>query len=199
VTVLSDGADGPRSLGEAASPGPARHVLDWFHLSMRVQHVAQTARGWSRGTEQDPQQGAMLAERIERIRWRLWHGKVQKALELIGEILEEVKAHDAKTELAKVYLRRFESVLRELESYVSSQSTSIINYAAAARRSASPPADDGKAADALVAKRSSLHAQSSNGSDEWNLRTRPRTNGSIAAPALPPHNAPTFETVSATV
>jgi transposase len=28
VTILSDGADGPRSLGEAASPGPTHHVLD---------------------------------------------------------------------------------------------------------------------------------------------------------------------------
>jgi hypothetical protein len=35
VTILSDGADGPRSLGEAASPGPTYHVLDWFHLAMR--------------------------------------------------------------------------------------------------------------------------------------------------------------------
>jgi hypothetical protein len=39
VTILSDGADGPRSLGEAASPGPTHHVLDWFHLAMRVQHA----------------------------------------------------------------------------------------------------------------------------------------------------------------
>ncbi|CAO3363649.1 hypothetical protein [Azospirillum palustre] len=28
VTILSDGADGPRSLAGAASVGPARHVLD---------------------------------------------------------------------------------------------------------------------------------------------------------------------------
>jgi hypothetical protein len=28
VTILSDGADGPRSLGEAASGGPTHHVLD---------------------------------------------------------------------------------------------------------------------------------------------------------------------------
>jgi hypothetical protein len=34
VTILSDGADGPRSLGQPASPGPTRHVLDWFHLAM---------------------------------------------------------------------------------------------------------------------------------------------------------------------
>ena len=43
ITVLSDGADGPRSLGEAASIGPTHHALDWFHLAMRIQHVAQAA------------------------------------------------------------------------------------------------------------------------------------------------------------
>ena len=36
LTILSDGADGPRSLGEAASIGPTFHVLDWFHLAMRI-------------------------------------------------------------------------------------------------------------------------------------------------------------------
>jgi hypothetical protein len=36
-----------------AGPGPTHHVLDWFHPSMRVQHVAQAARSWS---------GARLAE-----------------------------------------------------------------------------------------------------------------------------------------
>jgi hypothetical protein len=40
VIILSDGAEGPRSLGAAASIGPTRHVLDWFRLSMRIRHVA---------------------------------------------------------------------------------------------------------------------------------------------------------------
>jgi hypothetical protein len=43
VTVLSDGAEGPRG---AASDCPTHHVLDWFHLAMRPQHVAQTVKGW---------------------------------------------------------------------------------------------------------------------------------------------------------
>jgi hypothetical protein len=80
VTVLSDGAEGPRFLGETASPGPTRHVLDWFHLSMRVQHVTQTARSWPRGTKEDLQQGDKLAKKIERIRRRLWHGRPPKEL-----------------------------------------------------------------------------------------------------------------------
>src|SRR3712207_973466 len=50
VTILSDGADGPRSLGEAACIGPTSHAIDWLHLAMRIQHVAQAAKGWPTGT-----------------------------------------------------------------------------------------------------------------------------------------------------
>jgi hypothetical protein len=54
---------------------------------MRVQHVAQAARGWPDGTQSDRQAGARLAETIERTRWRLWHGQVRRALDLIDETL----------------------------------------------------------------------------------------------------------------
>ncbi len=54
VTILSDGADGPRSLGEAASTGTVFHVLDWFHLAMRIQHAAQCASGWPDATVRRP-------------------------------------------------------------------------------------------------------------------------------------------------
>jgi hypothetical protein len=74
VTILSDGADGPRSLGEAASVGPTRHVADWFHLAMRIQHVAQTAKGWPADTPGEREGGARLAGAVEHIRWRLWRG-----------------------------------------------------------------------------------------------------------------------------
>jgi hypothetical protein len=118
VTILSDGADGPRSLGEAASSGPTHHVLDWFHLAMRVQHVAQAATSWPDGTETDRQAGARLTETIERIRWRLWHGQVKRALDLIAETAA----------------RKVERLLGDLETYVSGQSNIIIDYATARRR-----------------------------------------------------------------
>ena len=135
ITVLTDGAEGPRSLGEAASPGLTRHVLDWFHLAMRVQHVAQTVRGWPCATDKDRQNGALFAETIERIRWRLWHGQVRRALDLIGETLEKLGRN--RLGLTEAYADRLKRTLQGLESYVSGQSGSIINYAAA-RRSAEP-------------------------------------------------------------
>ena len=84
-TILSDGAEGPRSLGEAASIGPTCHVLDWFHLAMRIQHVAQAVKGWPDITNRDRQDGALFADAVEHVRWRLWHGQVQRALDLIGD------------------------------------------------------------------------------------------------------------------
>jgi hypothetical protein len=126
VTVLSDGADGPRSLGEAASPGPTHHVLDWFHLAMRVRHVAQVAMSWPDTTETDRQAGARLAETIERIRWRLWHGQVKRAPGLIAETVMTVDATADHTESTAAG-RKVARLLVDLETYVSGQSDIIID------------------------------------------------------------------------
>src|ERR1700759_181158 len=105
VTILSDGADGPRSLGEAASTGTVFHVLDWFHLAMRVQHAAQCASGWAgarraakcaggggAATVRGPRAGARFADAVDPIRWRLWHGQTARALRLIQRTLAAVEA-----------------------------------------------------------------------------------------------------------
>ena len=132
LTILSDGADGPRSLGEAASVGPTHHVLDWFHLSMRIQHVAQSVKGWPDATAEDRQEGARLADIVDQhIRWRLWHGQVQRALDLIGDTPGplEIMANGefpVATAAAKVA-----GALRGLETYVSGLSDLIIDYATA--------------------------------------------------------------------
>jgi hypothetical protein len=128
VTVVSDGADAPRALGEKASPGPTRHVLDWFHLAMRLQHAAQTTKSWPCDSETDRCDGAALAECIEHIRWRMWHGQVQRALDLIREKLAWLE-----TRPAEPCAQRLLQHLRDLEVHVANQSASIIDYAAALR------------------------------------------------------------------
>src|SRR5208283_477848 len=135
VTILSDGADGPRSLGETASVGPTHHVLDWFHLSMRIQHVVQTVKAWPDDTAKDRQEGARLADVVDQhIRWRLWHGQVQRALDLISDTLGplEATANDEASPVAAP-AGKVAAVLRALETYVSGQSEIIIDYATARR------------------------------------------------------------------
>jgi hypothetical protein len=134
VTILSDGAEGPRSLGEAACVGPIRHVLDWFHLSMRIQHVAQAAMGWPDTAAEDRKTGASVAETIERIKWRLWHGRVRRGLDLIAETMATLDV-TAKTALpATSAALKVTRLPGELETYVCGQSDIIIDYATVRRR-----------------------------------------------------------------
>jgi hypothetical protein len=93
---------------------------------MRVQHVAQAAMSWPDATETDRQASALLAETIERIRWRLWHGQVRRALDLIAETVVTVDAAAGHTEPRT-------RLLGDLETYVSGQSDIIIDYATARR------------------------------------------------------------------
>ncbi|MFL5338371.1 MAG: ISKra4 family transposase [Geminicoccaceae bacterium] len=132
ITILSDGAQGPRYLGETASSGPTKHVLDWFHLSMRIQHVAQTVKSWPDATANDTATGARFADAVEHIRWRLWHGQVARALDLIGKTLVLLDAEvETVGSAAAAKVRR---VLRDLETYVTGQSDLIIDYGTARRR-----------------------------------------------------------------
>ena len=136
-TILSDGADGPRALGEAASVGPTWHVLDWFHLAMRIQHVAQAVKGWPDITNEDRQEGARLADAVEHVRWRLWHGQVQRALDLIGDTVAALDAIASRASPAGSTACKVGTLLRGLETYVAGQAALIIDYAAA-RHDAEP-------------------------------------------------------------
>src|ERR1700761_2558405 len=101
---------------------------------MRVQHVAQAATSWPDATEIDRDAGARLTETIERIRWRLWHGQVKRALDLIAETIVTVDvAADDKSPIAAT-ARKVARLRGDLETYVSVQANIIIDYATARRR-----------------------------------------------------------------
>lgn len=45
ITVISDGETALPNLVRSAADGKVRHVLDWWHISMRVQHVENALKG----------------------------------------------------------------------------------------------------------------------------------------------------------
>ena len=51
---------------------------------------------------------------IDRIRWRLWHGRPLGALDLIDELLEELEMPNRQIQLTAVYIKKLTGVLREL-------------------------------------------------------------------------------------
>ena len=86
---------------------------------------------WPDASAEDRKAGASLAETIERIKWRLWHGQVKRGLDLIAETMATLEATAEAISAATLKVTR---LLGELETYVCGQSAIIIDYATARRR-----------------------------------------------------------------
>jgi hypothetical protein len=65
VTMLTDGGDSVRALAAEIVPG-AVHVLDWFHIAMRLTGLGQYVKGLA---HHDPVEATALETRLERIKW----------------------------------------------------------------------------------------------------------------------------------
>jgi hypothetical protein len=81
ITFLTDGGEEVRSLTEGISPC-SEHVLDWFHITMRITVLRQFARGVA---QHDGEAGDRLLTELERIKWKLWHGNAVGARQVIGD------------------------------------------------------------------------------------------------------------------
>ena len=87
VTFLSDGGDTVRDLQFYLSP-ESEHVLDWFHVTMRLTVLGQYAKGLGRMPRRrgqpSPREEALTL--IERTKHFLWHGNVLRALETLDDL-----------------------------------------------------------------------------------------------------------------
>ncbi len=120
VTFLTDGGEEVRSLTERITP-EAEHVLDWFHIAMRITVLEQYARGVG---NQDEAEGKKLLQQLERIKWLLWHGNQHSARQETSNLREYV----ASLELNYQHLKRFRRTAREFAVYINNNSGSLINY-----------------------------------------------------------------------
>lgn len=68
ITFLSDGGRNVRELPLYLYPN-AEHILDWFHITMRLTVMEQQAKGVR--TEEDPELTADLLREVERLKWYL--------------------------------------------------------------------------------------------------------------------------------
>jgi hypothetical protein len=85
ITFLSDGGDTVRDLQLYLNPH-AEHLLDWFHVAMRLTVLQQIAKGLPdqiRDEEQDYPLRDPVIRNLERLKWFLWHGNVYKALQVV--------------------------------------------------------------------------------------------------------------------
>jgi hypothetical protein len=79
VTFLSDGGDTVRDLQMYLNP-QAEHLLDWFHISMRLTVMSQLAK--SIEADDQPNLSAEIEKDLKRLKWNLWHGMFTKRYKL---------------------------------------------------------------------------------------------------------------------
>jgi hypothetical protein len=129
LTAFTDGCPGLRRiLLEAGVDGLP--ILDWFHLGMRLQHLTQIAGGLSCDGPERAAAKAMIVEEVERLRWRLWHGKAQDAqvsIDRIRAVMHHFRGEPGdRRSIAPS--RRLWTALRALDGYLVGQSDRLVDY-----------------------------------------------------------------------
>ena len=123
ISVISDGEDCLKRL-KSVLPQPATHILDWFHIAMKLRPIEQTSKWLARRLPPDDQEEFL--EDIAAVRWRLWNGQTGRAIELIDRLFHDLKA-DEQGSTAIVSLR---GGLLNLRIYIEQNRGSITSYGA---------------------------------------------------------------------
>jgi len=120
VTMLTDGGDSVRGLVGELSPGAA-HLLDWFHIALRLTGLGQDAKGLA---HHNPVEAVALQSRLERIQWRLWHGDGTEALIRAQGLADDVAALNT----AYPGLKRLARATAGLATYIENNIGAIPDY-----------------------------------------------------------------------
>src|SRR5262245_50032398 len=120
ITFLSDGDDTLRELQLELSP-KATHILDWFHLTMKLTVLGQYGKGL---VQCEAVLGEAIRDKIERLKWSLWHGQVDKALGKIDDLESAIEP------FSETYARfpPLVKALSELRTYIVNNRHLIPNY-----------------------------------------------------------------------
>ncbi|EIU7559371.1 ISKra4 family transposase [Proteus mirabilis] len=122
ISFLSDGADNLRMMQIGIYP-EAEHILDWFHISMRLTVLNQCAKGLG---SQSSGIGIELRDLLEKTKWYLWHGNVDEALDKLDSCLYICDEEED----SQVYKNSKKMIryLGEVITYIDNNQAMIPNY-----------------------------------------------------------------------
>ena len=150
ATVLSDGAEIMKRLPKVL-PQPTTHIIDWFHIAMKIQPLQQIADHIVRWRDAGNSEMAHVDAEVRSLKWKLWHGQTDRALDQLETMTSEFAKLRERGDLSPTRLLH---LAYPLLTYVRSNRSAIINYGArygSGRRIATVLAESG--VNSLVARR----------------------------------------------
>ena len=119
VTFVTDGGDDVRDLPLYLNP-QAEHLLDWFHITMRLTVMNQMAKGLR---SREPDLTTEITQDLERLKWLLWHGNVFRALQTVEDLEMDLDVEEAGPEQRKLL-----KTVTEFGGYIRANGAWIPNY-----------------------------------------------------------------------
>ena len=98
ITVFSDGGFSLVKIVRRASHAPLTHILDWFHVSMRIQHLRQCCGSLVGSNQSGEVEFRFLTEDMNGLRSALWCGRMR---------LAQTFLHSAKRQLSQIASREY--------------------------------------------------------------------------------------------
>jgi hypothetical protein len=146
LRVFTDGANNLQTIAQAL-PFPAEPVLDWFHISMRIRHLAQIVQGLRPASETEQVTKKVLQDEVGKLRWCLWHSNLEKAEQKLRQILvicrivvPESPDFGPRLETLDFRARRFFAYAMSNRSMLIPYGRHITEVSTSRRRWPSPPA-----------------------------------------------------------
>ncbi len=101
----------------------AEHVLDWFHVTMRLTVLGQMTKGaWG-----DAADIRTKTDALDRIKWQLWHGNAPGALTSVECMADDV-ANALEDDPTSAALRKLDKALGEFATYIGNNAGYIVDY-----------------------------------------------------------------------
>ena len=123
ITFLTDGEDSVRNLAGYMSPC-AEHVLDWFHITMRITVLRQYAKGLLTH-HHDREKAEEVDRALRRIKGFLWHGNIRAALPCIDDLAMDLECIETRYS----NINAFRKGVYEFQTYIANNAHTIPNYA----------------------------------------------------------------------
>jgi hypothetical protein len=98
---------------------------------MRIQHATQTAGGLPADDLDRMQAKSVIADEVERLRWRIWNGKAKNARRSIDRVRKVMHAYkdERGQHIRSAPSRRLWHALLDVDRYLRGQNSWLVNYA----------------------------------------------------------------------
>jgi hypothetical protein len=128
ITFLSDGGETVRDLQLYLNP-QAEHLLDWFHVAMRLTVLQQTTKGLPETTSNGEETYTVrddVVRELERLKWFLWHRNVYWALQVVQSV--EMNLDAAVADSGHDTARKLLKAVEEFHTYIENNKAFIPDY-----------------------------------------------------------------------